>query len=66
MLIRGLLVDTIQILQANIIRILWQTVRRITNEILEVKGLNRKPKIVEEFSSVRELFKFSTWTQSRK
>ena len=28
-----------QILQTNIIRIIWQIVRRITNEILEVKGL---------------------------
>ena len=27
-----------QILQTNIIRIVWQTVRRITREILEVKG----------------------------
>ena len=26
-----------QILQTNITRIIWQTVRRITNEILEVK-----------------------------
>ena len=29
-----------QILQTNIMRIVWQTVRRITNEILGVKGLN--------------------------
>ena len=28
-----------QILQTNIVRIIWQTVRRITNEILGVKGL---------------------------
>ena len=28
-----------QILQTNIMRIVWQTVRRITNEILGVKGL---------------------------
>ena len=28
-----------QILQIDIIRILWQIVRRITNEILGVKGL---------------------------
>ena len=27
-----------QILQTNIIRIVWQTVRRIANEILGVKG----------------------------
>ena len=28
-----------QILQTNIMRIIWQTVRRITNEILGVEGL---------------------------
>ena len=28
-----------QILQTNITKIVWQTVRRITNEILGVKGL---------------------------
>ena len=28
-----------QILQIDIIRVVWQTVRRITNKILEVKGL---------------------------
>ena len=28
-----------QILQNNIIRIIWQTVRRIANEIFRVKGL---------------------------
>lgn len=28
-----------QILSADIIRIVWQVVRRITNEILGVKGL---------------------------
>ena len=28
-----------QILQTNITRTIWQTVRRITNEILRVKGL---------------------------
>ena len=30
-----------QILQTNNTRTVWQTVRRITNEILEVKGLKR-------------------------
>ena len=30
-----------QILQTNIMRIVWNMVRRITNEILEVKGLKR-------------------------
>ena len=30
-----------QILQTQIIKIIWQAVRRITNEILGVKGLRR-------------------------
>ena len=30
-----------QILQTNITRTIWQTVRRITNEILGVKGLRK-------------------------
>ena len=29
-----------QILQTYMMRIIWQTVRRITNEILGVEGLN--------------------------
>ena len=29
------------IIQTNIIRTVWQTVRRITNEILGVEGLNQ-------------------------
>ena len=29
------------ILRTNIIKIVWQTVRRVTNEILEVKGFKR-------------------------
>ena len=33
-----------QILQTNIIRIVWQTVRRITKEILGVKGW-KKPQV---------------------
>ena len=33
------LVFIYQILQTNILRIVWQRVRRITNEILGVKGL---------------------------
>ena len=37
--IGGLLVDPYQILLTNIIRTVSQTVRRITNEILGVKGL---------------------------
>ena len=32
-----------QILQTNIMRIIWLTVRRITDEILRVKGLNKHP-----------------------
>ena len=31
-----------QIFQINIMRIIWQIVRRITNEILRVKGLMHK------------------------
>ena len=31
-----------QILQTNMTRTVWQTVRRITNEILGVKGLLRE------------------------
>ena len=38
-LIWGLLVDQYQILQTNITRTILQTVRRITHEILGVKGL---------------------------
>ena len=37
-----------QILQTNITRIVWQTIRRITNEILGVKRL----------SSLRKVFPF--------
>ena len=37
-----------QILQTNIMRIVWQTVRRITNEILEVQGLNNTVKAKDE------------------
>ena len=40
-LIRGLLVDPIPNSQnLNITRTIWQAVRKITNEILGVKGLN--------------------------
>ena len=35
--IRELLVDSMLNFQTNIMRIVWQTVRRISNEILEVK-----------------------------
>ena len=31
-----------QILHANITRTVWQTIRRITNEILGVKGLTER------------------------
>ena len=36
----GLLIDLIPNSPTNIMRIVLQTVRRITNEILGVKGLN--------------------------
>ena len=35
-------VDPKQILQTNIIRIVWQIVRRISDEILGVKGLSTR------------------------
>ena len=38
-LIRELLIDPIPILQTNITRTIWQTVKRITNEILGVERL---------------------------
>ena len=38
-----------QILQTNITRTIWQTVRRITNVILEVKGLKRYSLLVPEY-----------------
>ena len=41
---RGLLVDRNQILQTYIIRIAWQTVRRIINEICEWNGLDELQK----------------------
>ena len=41
----GLLIDLVQILQSKVMRIVWQTVRRITNEILGVKGLKELTKV---------------------
>ena len=38
----GLLVDPIPNSLTNIIRIVWQIVRRITNQILGVKGLSKQ------------------------
>ena len=35
-----------KILQDNIMRIIWQTVRRVVDEILGVKGLSHKPHYV--------------------
>ena len=40
MSIRGLSADLIPNSQNNTKRVIWQTVRRIANEILGVKGLN--------------------------
>ena len=47
---RGLLVDRNQILQTYILRIVWQTVRRIINEICEWNGLDelQKPLLDEK------------------
>ena len=41
----GLLTDPVQIFQSKVMRIVWQTVRRITNEILGVKGLKELAKV---------------------
>ena len=41
----GLLIDPVQILQSKVMRIVWRTVRRITNEILGVKGLKELTKV---------------------
>ena len=38
-----------QILQTNIMRIVWKMVRRITNEILGVKGLGKKVLLKHHF-----------------
>ena len=37
-----LLIDLLLNSQTNIMRIVWRTVRRITNEILGVEGLSMK------------------------
>ena len=44
-----------QILQIDIIRIAWQTVRRITNEILGVKGLSSHA-LISTFSQISAQF----------
>ena len=49
-LIRGLLVDPTPNSQTNITRTIWQTVRRITNEILGVKGLTGNCRMMRVFS----------------
>ena len=38
----GVLIDSIPVLQTNIMRIIWWKVRRITSEILGVKGLTTR------------------------
>ena len=48
-LIRGLLVDPTPNSQTNITRTIWQTVRRITNEILGVKGLTGNCRMMRVF-----------------
>ena len=49
-LIRGLLVDPTPNSQTNITRTIWQTVRRITNEILGVKGFKGNCRMMRVFS----------------
>ena len=44
-----------QILQIDIIRIAWQTVRRITNEILGIKGLSSHA-LISTFSQISAQF----------
>ena len=44
-----------QILQTNIKRTIWQTVRRITNEILGVKGLKWLTMIIQSASDGKKI-----------
>ena len=44
--VRGLYLVQYQIPQTNVTRTVWQTVRRITNEILGVKGLSQQSCLV--------------------
>ena len=44
-----------QILQIDIIRIAWQTVRRITNEIMGIKGLSSHA-LISTFSQISAQF----------
>ena len=52
-----------QILQTNITRTVWQTVRRITDEILGVKGLTRYAKLsvaAQVFTAIKFLLNTTT------
>ena len=56
-----------QILPTNITRIVWETVRRITNEILGVKGLRGNEETVEQSGMVTSIsFNQSSdrWTET--
>ena len=44
-----LLIDPIPFLQTNIIRIVWQSVRRTTNESVGVNGLTLKGTTLKSF-----------------
>ena len=46
-----------QILQTKITRTIWQTVRRITNEIMGVKGLMKLKQILKRRQISEKLFK---------
>ena len=48
-LIRGLLVDPIPNSPTNITRTIWRTVRRVTNEVVGVKGLAGNCKMMRVF-----------------
>ena len=45
-----------QILSTNIIRIVWQTVRRITNKILGVKELSFQDRIYIKKITIQQVF----------
>ena len=50
-----------QIPQTNITRTVWQTVKRITNDILEVKGLTWWNEIVQFFKMQIKFAWFPVW-----
>ena len=51
-----------QILQTNIRRTIWQTVRRINNEILGVKGLRNGKNAISESIETHDLVKVTVFS----